>query len=184
MKLYFAYGANLNIANMAQRCPSAVAIEPFYLHDYRLMFSGVATIEPALNDRVPGALWAITEACEQSLDVFEGYPWLYRKQEIMVDGMPVMFYVMNSAAPAEPGTSYLETIAQGYEDFGLCLDDLWAAVTNTKEMQNDMQWSTCTGSPHRDCATDVADHVYLEPGNDLRWFCDVEPAYRDPDTIQ
>ena len=83
MKLYFAYGANLNIENMAQRCPSAVAIEPFYLHDYRLMFSGVATIEPALNARVPGALWAITEACEKSLDVFEGYPWLYRKQDIV-----------------------------------------------------------------------------------------------------
>jgi gamma-glutamylcyclotransferase (GGCT)/AIG2-like uncharacterized protein YtfP len=184
MKLYFAYGANLNIENMAHRCPSAVAIEPFYLHDYRLMFSGVATIEHAPESRVPGALWAITEACEQSLDVFEGYPWLYRKQEITVDGMPVMFYVMNSAVPAEPGKSYLDTIAQGYEDFGLCLDDLWAAVTNTKEMQNDMQWSTRTESTHGNTATDVADHVYLEPGHDLRWFRDVEPAHRDPDTIQ
>ena len=159
MKLYFAYGANLNIENMSQRCPSAVAIEPFYLHDYRLMFSGVASIEPAPGSRVPGALWAITEACEQSLDVFEGYPWLYRKQEIIMDGMPVMFYVMNTAAPYEPGTSYLETIAQGYEDFGLGLDDLWAAVQHTKEMQDDMQWSTHTGSPHRNTATDLADHV-------------------------
>ena len=184
MKLYFAYGANLNIANMAQRCPSAVAIQPYYLDHYRLMFSGVATIEPEEGARVPGALWAITEACEQSLDVFEGYPWLYRKQEIMMDGMPVMFYVMNSAAPSEPGASYLETIAQGYEDFGLGLDDLWAAVQCTKEMQDDMQWSTHTGSSHRNTATDLADHVYLEPGHDLRWFCDVEPAYRDPDPIQ
>ena len=184
MKLYFAYGANLNIENMAQRCPSAVAIEPFYLHDYRLMFSGVATIEPAPESRVPGALWAITEACEQSLDVFEGYPWLYRKQEIMVDGMPVMFYVMNSAAPSEPGKSYLDTIARGYEDFGLDLDDLRAAVTNTKEMQNDMQWSTRTGSPHRNTATDMADHVHLEPGHDLRRLRDVELAHRDHDTIQ
>ena len=184
MKLYFAYGANLNIANMAQRCPSAVAIEPFYLHDYRLMFSGVASIEPAPGSRVPGALWAITEACEQSLDVFEGYPWLYRKHEITVDDMPVMFYVMNSAAPSEPAASYLETIAQGYGDFGLDLDDLWAAVTYTKEMQDDMQWSTHTGSPLRDCATDLADHVYLEPGHDLRWLRDVESSHRDPDTIQ
>ena len=156
MKLYFAYGANLNIANMAQRCPSAVAIEPFYLHDYRLMFSGVATIEPAEGARVPGALWAITEACD----------------------------VMNSAAPDEPGASYLETIAQGYEDFGLGLDDLWAAVQHTKEMQDDMQWSTHTGSPLRDCATDLADHVYLEPGHDLRWLRDVESSHRDPDPIQ
>ena len=184
MKLYFAYGANLNIANMAQRCPSAVAIEPFYLHDYRLMFSGVATIEPAEGARVPGALWAITEACEQSLDVFEGYPWLYRKQEITVDGMPVMFYVMNSAAPSEPGASYLQTIAQGYGDFGLVLDDLWAAVQCTKEMQDDMQWSTNTGSPPGDAVTNLADHVYLELGNDLRRLRDVESSHRDPDPIQ
>ena len=184
MKLYFAYGANLNIENMAQRCPSAVAIQPWHLDDYRLMFSGVATVVPAVGVRVPGALWAITEACEQSLDVFEGYPWLYRKQEITVDGMPVMFYVMNSAPPSEPGASYLDTIARGYEDFGLDLDDLWAAVTYTKEMQNDMQWSTRTGSPHGNTATDVADHVYLEPGHDLRWLRDVESSHRDPDPIQ
>jgi gamma-glutamylcyclotransferase (GGCT)/AIG2-like uncharacterized protein YtfP len=184
MKLYFAYGANLNIENMAHRCPLAVAIEPFYLHDYRLMFSGVATIEPAEGARVPGALWAITDACEQNLDVFEGYPWLYRKQEIMVDGMPVMFYVMNHATAADPGASYLDTIAQGYEDFGLCLGDLWAAVQYTKEMQDDMQWSTHTGSPHGNTATDLADHVYLEPGHDIRRLCDVESSHRDPDPIQ
>ena len=184
MKLYFAYGANLNIENMAQRCPGAVAIQPWHLDDYRLMFSGVATVVPAVGVRVPGALWAITEACEQSLDVFEGYPWLYRKQEIIMDGMPMMFYVMNSVAPSEPGKSYLDTIARGYEDFGLDLDDLWAAVTYTKEMQNDMQWSTRTGSPHGNTATDVADHVYLEPGHDLRWLRDVESSHRDPDPIQ
>ena len=98
--------------------------------------------------------------------------------------MPVMFYVMNSAAPDEPGASYLETIAQGYGDFGLVLDDLWAAVQQTKEMQDDMQWSTHTGSPPGDSSTDLADHVYLEPGHDLRWFGDVESSHRDPDPIQ
>ena len=159
MKLYFAYGANLNIDNMAQRCPGAVAIQPWHLDDYRLMFSGVATVVPEAGVKVPGALWAITEACEQSLDVFEGYPWLYRKQEIIMDGMPIMFYVMNHAVPEQPAVSYLETIAQGYGDFGLALDDLWAAVQCTKEMQDDMQWSTHTGSPHRNTATDLADHV-------------------------
>ena len=184
MKLYFAYGANLNIANMAQRCPGAVAIQPWHLDDYRLMFSGVATIKPELNARVPGALWAITEACEKSLDVFEGHPWLYRKQEIIIDGMPIMFYVMNTVIPEEPGMSYLETIAQGYEDFGLDLDDLWAAVQHTKEIQDDMHGSTRTGSAPGDCATDLEDHVYLEPGHDVRWFGDVESAHRDPDPIQ
>jgi gamma-glutamylcyclotransferase (GGCT)/AIG2-like uncharacterized protein YtfP len=184
MKLYFAYGANLNIENMAQRCPGAVAIQPWHLDDYRLMFSGVATVVPEAKGRVPGALWAITEACEQSLDVFEGYPWLYRKQEIIMDGMPIMFYVMNHSVPSEPAVSYLETIAQGYGDFGLALDDLWAAVQHTREIDNDMQWSTRTGSSPGDCATDLEDHVHLEPGHDLRRLRDVQLAHRDPDPIQ
>jgi hypothetical protein len=184
MKLYFAYGANLNIENMAQRCPGAVAIQPWHLDDHRLMFSGVATVVPEVGGRVPGALWAITEACEQSLDVFEGYPWLYRKQEIVMDGMPIMFYVMNHSVPSEPAVSYLGTIVQGYEDFGLGLDDLWAAVQHTREMNDDMQWSTRTGSSPGDCATDLEDHVYLEPGHDLRRLRDVEPAHRGTDTIQ
>ena len=101
-----------------------------------------------------------------------------------MDGMPIMFYVMNHAAPSDPAVSYLETIAQGYGDFGLALDDLWAAVQCTKEMQDDMQWSTHAGSPHRNTATDLADHVYLEPGHDLCWLRDVESSHRDPDPIQ
>jgi gamma-glutamylcyclotransferase len=128
MRLYFAYGANLNHAGMSWRCPQAVAIEPFYLMDYRLAFSGVATIQPAPGQRVPGALWAITEECEKALDQFEGYPTMYRKEIITVDGMEIMFYRMNSEEPWEPADSYLAIIAEGYCDFGLPLEDLERAV--------------------------------------------------------
>ena len=128
MKLYFAYGANLNQQGMRWRCPDAVAVMPFYLKDYRLAFSGVATIQPAPGQQVAGALWAITEECEQALDVFEGYPTMYRKETIRVDGMDIMFYRMNSEEPWEPSDSYLAIIAEGYGDFGLPLEDLEQAV--------------------------------------------------------
>ena len=101
-----------------------------------------------------------------------------------MDGMPIMFYVMNRAVASDPAASYLETIAEGYCDFGLDLDDLWAAVQHTREMNNDMQWSTRTGSSPGDRTTDLEDYVYLEPGHDLRRLCDVELTHRDPDTIQ
>jgi len=184
MKLYFAYGANLNIDSMRHRCPGAVAIQPWYLEDHRLAFSGVATVQPAPGQRVPGALWAITDECERSLDRFEAYPSLYRKQQVEMAGQPVMFYVMNQVSPAEPAVDYLMTIAEGYGDFGLDLQDLWLAVRTTQEESYDLQWSTPGDTGSGTTATDLADHVYLEPSHDLRWLRDVQLAHRDPDAVQ
>ena len=79
MKLYFAYGANLNLAGMNYRCPNAKPIKKLILQNWELGFSGVATIKPKLGSHVHGALWLLTKKCEDSLDVFEGYPSLYRK---------------------------------------------------------------------------------------------------------
>ena len=131
MKLYFAYGANLNRDNMAWRCSDAVAVQPFYLLDWRLPFSGVATIQPSVGERVPGALWAISDRDEQALDVFEGWPSLYRKERIGQDGLEFMVYIMNSDRPSEPSGGYVATIAQGYQNWGLDLADLDHAVQTT-----------------------------------------------------
>lgn len=49
---YFAYGSNMNLDQMAYRCPAASVVEPVHLEGYRLTFcgrgkgSGVATILP------------------------------------------------------------------------------------------------------------------------------------------
>lgn len=144
MKLYFAYGANLNISNMRYRCPDAVAVEPMYLHGWRLAFSGVATIQPDVDGCVPGGLWAISEQDEINLDCFEGWPYLYRKEILHYNGLEFMVYIMNSDLPSEPSSGYLMTIAQGYQDWSLDLEDLSLAVQrNTQEVINhDLQWST------------------------------------------
>jgi gamma-glutamylcyclotransferase len=141
MKLYFAYGANLNQQSMKHRCPDATALKSFYLPNYRLIFSGVASIQPSPGDRVPGALWAITEKCERSLDCFEGYPNLYRKEFANINDMHMMFYRMNSEEPWPPSQGYLNTIAQGYRDFELPLGDLDLAVSGIqKEFQAEYFW--------------------------------------------
>ena len=171
--MYFAYGANLNQAAMRHRCPAAVALRPFYLQDYRLTFSGVATIQPALGQQVPGALWNITDACEQALDQFEGYPSLYRKQYITVDHMTIMFYRMNSEEPWEPSQGYLDTIAQGYRDFGLDLADLDMAVRETQReaYEHDLQsLQYPTHHDHGEHDPAMAVDVYHESGHDLRWL--------------
>ncbi len=114
-KLYFAYGSNIDLDQMAFRCPNAQAVGPVTLEGYELLFrgrrdgSGVATIAPREGSKVPGLLWKITPVCEQSLDVYEGFPRLYSKQPVTVrdrEGreLTVMAYVMTGMyrEPAVP----------------------------------------------------------------------------------
>ena len=50
--LYFAYGSNINLDQMAYRCPAAQVVGPVVLEGYELLFrgnasgNGVATIKP------------------------------------------------------------------------------------------------------------------------------------------
>ena len=63
-KLYIAYGSNMNIEQMARRCPTAKVVASTWLEGYRLRFMGgsysaVATIEPSEDDLVPVLVWEI-----------------------------------------------------------------------------------------------------------------------------
>jgi gamma-glutamylcyclotransferase (GGCT)/AIG2-like uncharacterized protein YtfP len=124
MKLYFAYGANLNLEGMRFRCPAARPVGAFSLNDYQLAFSGVATIQPKPGASVPGALWEITQECEDNLDVFEGFPFLYSKIYLSQDNQEFMAYVMNDDPPAAPSRSYFNTILEGYRDWNLPVSEL------------------------------------------------------------
>ena len=45
MKLYGAYGSNLNLKQMHIRCPNAKPVCSFYLENFNLVFKGVADLE-------------------------------------------------------------------------------------------------------------------------------------------
>lgn len=131
--LYFAYGSNMNLDQMEFRCPAAEVVGNVRLEDYRLTFcsrnpdSGVATILPQKGSHVDGVLWRITQECERSLDHYEGYPYLYGKEQIHVkaeDGKTYesMVYVMNAPykdCPARPSRFYLAGILEGCEQNGI-----------------------------------------------------------------
>ena len=80
----------MNLDQMEFRCPDAEVIGNVVVKDYRLVFrgnsrgNGVASILPEQGEQVSGVLWSITEKCEKSLDYYEGYPYLYGKQDILV----------------------------------------------------------------------------------------------------
>lgn len=172
MTLYFAYGANLNRDSMRLRCPAANPVSSYHLPDWRLTFSGVATIQPSPGNRVPGAIWAITDECEKSLDSFEGYPTLYRKEYLDIQGHKVMFYRMNQETPWEPSSSYVDTIARGYVDWNLSLADLESAIINTLEEVDDLYRSNTIhrGDVGHD-GSELTELVSLESGHDL---CDLD----------
>jgi len=87
--IYLAYGSNLNISQMAQRCPEAKPWGATLLHGYQLAFWGrdgnaFATIVSQKDACVPVALWSITAKDEQALDTYEGWPRHYRKEMVRV----------------------------------------------------------------------------------------------------
>lgn len=146
-RLYFAYGSNIHLEQMAERCPAAQVVGPAVLDGYELLFrgnrrgTGVATIEPLPGSRVHGLLWNLTPVCERSLDIYEGYPRLYEKEDVTVrtrDGkdVTVMAYIMTGELwrdPAIPSPSYYEGILEGYKQNGLPVPELEAALKNVQD---------------------------------------------------
>ena len=70
--IYLAYGSNLNLRQMAYRCPTAEVIGPAELNGYDLKFRGddghaVATVESG-DGSVPALLWQIGAKDELALD--------------------------------------------------------------------------------------------------------------------
>jgi gamma-glutamylcyclotransferase (GGCT)/AIG2-like uncharacterized protein YtfP len=137
-KIYLAYGSNLNLEQMSHRCPYATVIGTAELENYRLLFRGrrsgaVATVEPYEGRSVPVLLWEITPRDEEALDIYEGFPTLYRKEtvEVSLDGRPVkaMVYIMNEKYPAgTPSAGYYDTILTGYNSFDFDFSVLDEAV--------------------------------------------------------
>ena len=118
--IYVAYGSNLNKAQMAMRCPKAECLGSRILGGWRLVFRGVADMHQESGAMCHVGLWRITDECEEALDRYEGFPSLYLKHYFAPqDGEPMMAYLMNSDGISMPPSYYLESISEGYDDFGL-----------------------------------------------------------------
>lgn len=147
--LYIAYGSNLNLPQMAYRCPTATIVGTSQIKDYELFFRGsrrsaVATVEPLAGSNVPVLLWKIRPQDELALDRYEGYPSFYRKELFPVElgGRTVnaMVYVMNDGHPlGAPSDYYLNTILEGYKSAGFDSDFLEQAVEKSIRLAAEQQ---------------------------------------------
>lgn len=131
--LYFAYGSNLDEAQMLNRCPSAVRGPRAVLRGYALTFGGfshrwggaVASIVRAREEEVRGLLYAIDADDVARLDRFEGHPWAYeRVQRIVLDEAGrrrrVHLYLQpeDGFAPWTPAPGYVAVLRRAYARLG------------------------------------------------------------------
>jgi cation transport regulator ChaC len=128
---YFAYGSNMDRAQMKKRCPTARLEGPAHLMGWRylVMEHGYATVLPAPGRAVYGLAWQLGSEDESSLDRYEGVAQgLYRKQdveiELMADGrrVPAFLYVASSRVPGRPCPGYQEAVVAAAAREGLPAD--------------------------------------------------------------
>ncbi|WP_392486576.1 gamma-glutamylcyclotransferase family protein [Haloimpatiens sp. FM7315] len=128
-KLNIAYGSNLNLQQMARRCPTAKIYGKGLLKDYRLLFKGVpnnayATIEPFKGGKVPVLVWELKPTDEKALDIYEGFPNFYYKKDLKVEleggeKVTAMIYIMTDKIKDRinlnlPSERYLKIVEDGY----------------------------------------------------------------------
>ena len=136
--LYFAYGSNLDPAQMQQRCPGHRVVGLAALQDHRLAFpvyssdwgGGVAGPVLAHGRQVWGVLYELSDDLVAALDDFEGYRGrgdqhnFYDRETITVDlvrpddgSVPrrvrAAAYFPHFSSPSPPSRAYLDTILRG-----------------------------------------------------------------------
>ncbi len=137
-QLYIAYGSNINLEQMAFRCPHSKVVGMSEIKNFELEFRGVATIVPKENASVPVLIWELDERDLPTLNKYEGWPRLYRQEkmnfELNGQSYEGMAYLMNHGEISPPSQQYYDTILQGYRENGLDESYLQKALENSFQM--------------------------------------------------
>lgn len=139
-KLYLAYGSNMDMDQMAYRCPDAAYVGTAVLDGWRLMFKGsmsgnYATIEREEGCKVPVVVFEISAADEKSLDRYEGYPNFYYKDYLDVPeyGKAMVYIMHEERRMGLPSEYYYDVLYKAYELFGFDKKILMGAYEYTNE---------------------------------------------------
>lgn len=132
--LYFAYGSNLDFAQMLRRCTAPRAMGRATLPGYRLAFAGmsvlweekgVATVVPTPGAMVDGVLYELSEPDVKQLDRWEGYPvafdrkWVSLRDELGRERQAFIYVRLSGVLRANvPGERYLRVLRREYERLG------------------------------------------------------------------
>ncbi len=137
---YFAYGLNLDVASMSERCPGATLVGAAELSGYRFTINrvGLATVVPAARSRVLGVMWKLAPPDEGCLDAFEGVSEnLYAKERLKVriagTTTSALIYRATESRRGSPRPGYLEQIIAAAHAHGFA-DDYVAELTRLRQV--------------------------------------------------
>lgn len=121
-RLYFAYGSNMCLAQMAARCPASSPVGVATLPGWRFQISGdgyaTLTAEPAAE--VHGLVWDLDTQDETVLDQYEEVAdGMYRKDSVVLPGgSKALIYLAADRGTGAPQPGYLERIVAAAEAAG------------------------------------------------------------------
>ncbi len=129
MPLYFAYGANMDRAAMARRCPQSRPLGAARLPRHRFMVTadGFASVIRDPRRTVHGVLWDLALSDLPALDRYEEvHRGLYVKitQPVIGPEGPrrALVYLARSGEPGAPRPGYLEGVLQAAAEWDLPAD--------------------------------------------------------------
>jgi cation transport regulator ChaC len=129
---YFAYGSNMNRAQMLARTGKIIEEHNAFLPNYEVRFNkkvrggtAGANIQPAPGKTVHGVLYKIEESALRALDRYEGVPEHYRRIEVQVtpeggQPVPAQVYIASKVEKGlRPSAPYLQAILDGAGEHNL-----------------------------------------------------------------
>jgi gamma-glutamylcyclotransferase len=138
--LYFAYGSNMNEAQLKKRCPASQFLCRAVLADHRFVITsrGYASVVQRAGGKVHGVLIALTEPDERTLDEYEHVAeGMYRRATLEVStefgyAIPALIYIDDIGGEGPPEAGYLERILGGARRHALPAD----AIAEIEEWAN------------------------------------------------
>lgn len=130
--LYFAYGSNLDAAQMRERCPTARVEARATLYHHVLAFAGhsprwqgpVATAFPVPGRQLQGLLYRLTPDDLAALDRAEGHPFVYeRREKVVIDEhgrrrRAQVYFLPDEEELGPPPAGYLAVLERAYDELG------------------------------------------------------------------
>ena len=128
---YFAYATDLNRRQLAKICPDSRPLFKAVLPNFKLIFTGwsrktrggTASVKPYQGEKVPGAVYELSDLDLRKLDREMASPAERTRVTALVigedgDSAKATFYVNRQQSEEnEPSRDYLTEIQQGYRDW-------------------------------------------------------------------
>lgn len=132
MMFYFAYGPNMERAQMKRLCKGSRFVSAARLSDHQLIFprrsdrwgGGVAGLKPAPGKVVEGVLYEVSEEDQKILDQAEDHPRSSLRRLVIVENfsgekIKALVYFALGTGDYPPSRRYMEKLISGAEEHNL-----------------------------------------------------------------